>query len=193
MSIELNKKNTPAWRIWHLQYNVVVPAMASYSAEYIRKNAFNVTGDRKVDKLRLHEKEVVRQTVAGMALIMNEGHAIGLRNYKDCVQIYYDIQAHLGNWHDLTLAGTSVSAFPPLEELRLLEGLAIEVYHSAMSLEPRADNQSKIFDSIIQMNMRRNSIATRKYLNNRVTNHTNTIKPYRSLVDDIEQYVLSED
>ena len=69
----------------------------------------------------------------------------------------------------------------------------MEVYFTAMKLEPQVERRSSVFDSIITMNMRRNSMATRKFLDKRVQDQKQNIKPYKSLVDEIEKYVLMED
>ncbi|ANM44885.1 hypothetical protein KTN4_127 [Pseudomonas phage KTN4] len=193
MDYKLVTRNSAAWRIWNLQYMVQVPMIAGYSAEYLRKNPFNTTGDKKVDRLRTNQLETVRQTAAGLALILAEGHPIGFYKHSDCAQIYHDIQRHFQDWYDLTLMGADPNTFPPIEDLRGLEDLLMEVYFTAMKLEPQVERRSSVFDSIITMNMRRNSMATRKFLDKRVQDQKQNIKPYKSLVDEIEKYVLMED
>ncbi|MFO5855110.1 hypothetical protein, partial [Klebsiella pneumoniae] len=77
-------------------------------------------------------------------------------NHSDCAQIYHDIQRHFQDWYDLTLMGADPNTFPPIEDLRGLEDLLMEVYFTAMKLEPQVERRSSVFDSIITMNMRRN-------------------------------------
>ncbi|MFO5890559.1 hypothetical protein ACLBSJ_32590, partial [Klebsiella pneumoniae] len=66
--------------------------IAGYSAEYLRKNPFNTTGDKRVDRLRTNQLETVRQTAAGLALILAEGHPIGFYKHSDWAQVYHGIQ-----------------------------------------------------------------------------------------------------
>ncbi|MFO6295642.1 hypothetical protein ACLBWC_37785, partial [Pseudomonas aeruginosa] len=76
-----------------------------------------------------------------------------------------------------TLMGADPNTFPPIEDLRGLEDLLMEVYFTAMELEPQVERRSSVFDSIITMNMRRNSMATRKFLAKRVQDQQQKIKP----------------
>ncbi|MFO5836834.1 hypothetical protein ACLBSM_32600, partial [Klebsiella pneumoniae] len=74
-----------------------------------------------------------------------------------CPQIYHDTLRHFQDWYDLTLMGADPNTFPPIEDLRGLEDLLMEVYFTAMKLEPQVERRSSVFDSIITINIPRNS------------------------------------
>ena len=187
--MQLCDRYTAAWRLFNLRYEVVSPDHAGYSTHYLRNNHINVTGDKQVDRARESQMSRGQQTAAGIAMLMNEGYSVGLVNYKDCVQIYADIQQHLGDWREQTLFHSHPDGFPPIEDLRAFEALAVEVYELAKKLEPREDVRSKIFDSLVEMNRRRNLTSTNKWLRER-SETDGKLKPYVSIVDQIERYVV---
>lgn len=185
--------NTAAWRLWNLRYQVMVPQLAMYSAEYIRKNGIGVSGDKQTDRGRLNMLVAVNQTVAGLALIFNEGHPFSIPYHDDCVQIYADIQEHLRTWRDATYSGVHPDSFPPLDDLRLFEAIAVEVYATAQRLEPQKEEaRSFIFERIMRLNQRRNLTAANAYLRKRSQDEDGQLTPYVSLVDQIEEYILGD-
>lgn len=186
---EICKRNTAAWRLFNLRFAVMIPHGAQYSAEYLKKNAVTVSGDRMVDSMRVSQLERTYMTAAGLAMIIDDGYAISILNIQDCVQIYHDIQEHLNDWCDQTTFSTNVNLFPPLKDFRALETLAIDVYEMAKRLEPREESRSQIFDALINLNRRRNLIATNRWLTHRAKTDDKFI-PYVSIVDNIERYVV---
>lgn len=183
-------RNTAAWRIWNLRFHVRVPALSQYSNEYMRKNYINITGDRQLDKIRMNQMVDVHHTCAGLALIIAEGHTFAILDRWDCVQMYSDIQEHFRNWLDMTYSGQPPSAFPPIDDLRLLEVLALEMHTEAQRLSPKdREIASRIFDGIERMNRRRNLMASDKAARERVSAN-GQLKPYNSIVDQIERYIL---
>lgn len=190
---QLVTRNTAAWRLWNLRYSVQVPQLALYSAEYIRKNGIGITGDKQTDRGRLNMLVSVNQTVAGLALIYNEGHPFSIPTHDDCVQIYSDIQEHLRTWRDCTYSGVHPDSFPPLDDFRLFESIAVEVYSTAQRLEPKKEEaRSFIFERIMRLNRRRNLAATDTYMRKRVQDEAGELNPYVSLVDEIEAYILGD-
>jgi len=187
---ELVTRNTAAWRIWNLRFHVQIPMLAQYSAEYLRKNPINISGDRKLDKLRLNQLVDVKQTCAGLAMIVSEGYTFSISNRWDCVQMYADIQEHFRNWLDMTYGGYPSDAFPPIDDLRLLETLALEMHAEAQRLDPKdRELASRIFDGIERLNRRRNLVGAEKAARGR-SMQGNQIKAYNSMVNQIEEYVV---
>lgn len=190
MANAIVSRYTAAWRIWNLRFHVKMPALAQYSTEYLRNNSINVSGDKKLDKLRMNDMVDVQHTCAGIALLIAEGHAITIVNRWDCVQMYSDIQEHFRNWLDMTYGGYPSSAFPPIDDLRLLEAVALEMHAEAQRLDPKdREIASRIFEGIERMNRRRNLIGAHKAARERVQAN-GVVKPYNSIVDQIEKYVL---
>lgn len=188
--MELCTRYTAAWRLFNLRYECMASPLIKVSTEYLsRFNHFNhVTGDREVDKLAGGRFDKTKLNAASIAMFIGEGHSVGLITIKDCVQIYHDIQEHLNDWRDQCTYAMHPGEFPDIEELRLFERLALEVYTHAQKLEPRTDKRSALFDALLNMNRRRNLVATNKWLKSR-TQDGEEIKPYVSIVDEIERFV----
>jgi hypothetical protein len=190
MEKALITRNTAAWRIWNLRFHVQIPTLAQYSAEYLRKNYINISGDRSLDKLRMNQLVDVKQTCAGLAMIIAEGYSFSILNRWDCVQMYSDIQEHFRNWLDMTYGGYPPDAFPPISDMRLLETVALEMHSEAQRLAPADREQaSRIFEGINRMNRRRNLAASDKQARDRVM-QGGQLKPYNSMIDQIEKYIL---
>lgn len=183
-------RETAAWRLFHLRYEVMASPLIRVSTHRLERGDYhsNVTGDREVDKLAKGRMDKTYLTAAAITMLMAEGHTIGLIKIQDCVQIYHDVQEHLSDWRGQCHFATHINQFPPLEDLRAFEGLALDVYHHAQKLEPRTEVRSALFDNILNMNRRRNLTATNKWLRDR-TQDGGEIKPYVSMVDEIERFV----
>lgn len=186
----LINRYTPAWRLFNLKYKVKVPKVSAYTPEYLRSNALASTGDKGLDSLMSSSLIDTRHSAAGLAMLMDQGYAFGLFDLKDCIQIYSDVQNHLLDWKDQTNGLTHPADFPPIEELRAFEALAIEVYVIAKKLEPKPQVRSNILDNLINLNRGRNLVATNRWLADRSRDPSqNGLKPYESIVDSIEAYL----
>lgn len=186
----LCKRYTPAWRLFNLQFKCLASSMLEYSTEYLTSGnaVINVTGDKHVDSMAAGRMEIRRLTAAAIAMYMNDGNSIGITDMYDCVQIYNDVQDHL---HDHLMASKQAmhrEDVAEIEELRQFEALALEVYQTAKRLEPRTKNAQGggIFDGFIEMSRRRNLIATNRFLKEQ-TQANGELKPYLSIVDEIER------
>lgn len=184
------KPHTAAWRIWNIRYNINAPRRALYSDEYVKQLGYNVSGDKDIDRTTMKQLVPIKQTVAGMCLFLNSGHAFGLINHNDCIAIYEDIQEHLSDWRMAAMQGILPTAFPPIEELRIMEELAMEVYQTSMILQPSSDVGGHIFDQLRNLARRRNRKRFDDYERKRITDERDNLKPYVSIVDEIEQYCL---
>lgn len=188
--IVLCKRYTPAWRLFNLRYKCAASNLVEVTTEYLASGraVMNVTGDKIVDTLAAGRMEYRNMTAAAIAMFISEGHPIAITQLKDCVQIYADIQDHL---HDHLMAAKSamhIDDLPPIEDLRAFEALALEVYRTAKKLEPRPEIKSSIFDNLVEMSRRRNLMATNRSLK-AMDESDGIIKPYISIVDDIERHL----
>lgn len=188
--IVLCKRYTPAWRLFNLRYKCQASSLVEVSTDYLATgNAImNVTGDKVVDTLAIGRMEYRNLTAAAIAMFMNEGHAVAITQLKDCVQIYADIQDHLHDQLQAARQALHINDLPPIEDLRAFEALALEVYRVAKTLEPRPDVKSSIFDNLVEMSRRRNLIATNRHLK-ALDDRDGQLKPYVSIVDDIERHM----
>lgn len=188
--IVLCKRYTPAWRLFNLRYKCAASNLVEVTTEYLASGraVMNVTGDKIVDTLAAGRMEYRNMTAAAIAMFMAEGHAIAITQLKDCVQMYADIQDHLHDHLMAARAAMHIDDLPPIEDLRAFEALALEVYRTAKKLEPRPEIKSSIFDNLVEMSRRRNLLATNKSL--KAMDETDgVIKPYISIVDDIERHL----
>jgi hypothetical protein len=187
-----NLTKSAAFRLWNFRYEVYLPELAMVSAKYVAQNGVGVSGDRTLDRARVNPMERVWQTVAGLAILYAEGHPFSLVKHGDSLQMYHDIQKHFQDWLEQTYYGTDPRQFPPLDDFRLLECLAVEVYSTVKAIMPMADDRSALMDRLLGMNRRRNLGATNKWIADRALDARGVLKPYESIVDKIEKYVLED-
>lgn len=181
------KKNTAAWRLFHIKYEVSVPQLFMYGKPYLEKHGYHVSGDNTLDNERLMEPTRVRQTVAGMALLHDEGAPVEIINHRDSVDIYDDIQEHLRNWERLANQGIHPDDLPPIEDLRMFESVAMELHQTAKHYEPNEVTGNVLRDRLMSMNRRRNPVRTERYLRQKIQDEKGELKPYVSIVDNIEK------
>lgn len=187
----LCKRYTPAWRLFNLRFKCMATNLVEVTSEYLATGnvVMNITGDKQVDALSSGRMEIKNLTAAAIAMFMDEGHSIAITNMYDCIQMYNDIQDHLHNHLQASRSAFHKDDLPPIEELRQFEALALEVYKTAKRLEPRASNTGRgtsVFDSFIEMSRRRNLVATNRFLKGQSESGDGNLKPYISIVDDIE-------
>lgn len=189
-SFKLCKRYTPAWRLFNLRYKCMASNLVEVTTDYLStgKAVMNVTGDKAVDTLSHGRMEYKNFTAAAIAMNMADGNAIAITNLHDCVQMYTDVQDHLHDMLEASKQALHLDDLPPIEDLRAFESLALEVYRVAKRLEPRPEIKSSIFDSLVEMSRRRNLLATNKYLTG-LTETDNQLRPYISIVDDIERHM----
>lgn len=188
--MELCKRYTACWRLFNIRYECMATTLTRATSEYMASSNYiaNVTGNKEIDNAINGRYDKTRLSAAAIAMFMGEGHTIGLIHLKDCIQIYFDIQEHLNDWRDQCAFAMHASEFPDIEEFRLLESLALCVYEHSQKLAPRTEHHSRMFDELLNMNRRRNLVSTNKWLKDR-TQDGDEIKPYISIVDDIERFV----
>ena len=187
-----NPHDSPAWRLFHNTYHIRMPALAQYSMDYMSDAIVNITGDKKIDKANLNMMIDSRRTAAGMAMLMAEGYGLELITRWDSVRIYTDIIQHFQGWLQEAHTGVPAECFPPIEDFRTLEMLAMEMHDNAMTMKPEEVRAaSSIFDQLRSLNRARNSVVAERMERLRVTSG-GQVKAYRSIVDEIEKYVIGD-
>lgn len=181
------KKHTAAWRLFHIKYAVRVPQIFMYGKPYLEKHGYHISGDVGLDHERLMETTTMRQTVAGLAVLLDDGAPIDIVDMKDSVAIYDDIQQHLRDWEIQVRGAMHPDEVPPIEDFRALEAIAITLHDYAKHYEPNEITGNALRDRLIAMNRRRNPVRTDRYLRQKITNEQGHLKPYTSIVDRIEQ------
>lgn len=184
------KEKTAAYRLFHFKYEMRIPQIFLYGKDYLEKNGYHVSGDSRLDQLRLMEPSVMRQTAAGLAMLHDEGAPIDFVNHRDTVLVYGDIQEHLLDWERIANQGIHPDDAPPLEEFRQLEAIAAALYETSKFYEPNESSGDNLRDRLMAMNRSRNPVRTERYLRNRITSDKGELKPYTSIVDRLEHALM---
>lgn len=184
------KPHTAAYRLFHFKYEMRIPQIFMYGQDYLEKNGYHVSGDSALDKQRLMEPSVMRQSAAGLAILHDEGAPIDFLNEKDSVEVYEDIQEHLLDWERVANQGIHPEDAPTVEEFRQFEAIAIALYETSKFYEPDEQAGDPLRDRLMMMNRRRNPVRTERYLRDKITNDKGDLKPYVSIVDRIEKALV---
>lgn len=181
--------NTAAQHIFHERYRVLIPRHFMYSAEYIRKVGYGASGNAGVDRMASSNLEAMNQTIAGLAILHFQGAELLLLDENDCVPIYKAIVRHLVDWRDFSSHGLNPDQCPPIEDFRALEEIAIQFHIRAQELEPIAQPNSRLWDAVQAMNR---SASRMVWNRTQSRDAEGSIKPYLSIVDDIEKNLLGD-
>lgn len=181
------KTHTAAFRLFHFRYEMMIPRMFFYHQNYLDKVGYHVTGDSILDQEMLTVPQRVMQTPAALAIFHSQGCPIEIVNPKDSVTIYDDIREHLVDWERKVIQGCHPDDVPPLEELRMLETVAMEFYRLAKHYDPVETTGDELRDRLMDLNRRRNPGRVEKLMRTRLYNEQGDLKPYVSIVDRIEK------
>ena len=184
------KEKTAAYRLFHFKYEMRIPQIFLYGKEYLEKNGYHVSGDGALDRLRLMEPSVMRQTGAGISLLHDEGAPIDFVNIRDAVLMYDDIQEHLLDWERIAVQGIHPDDAPPLEEFRQFETVAMALYETSKFYEPDEKYGDPLRDRLMSMNRSRNPVRTDRYLRGKLSTGQGGLKPYVSVVDRLEKALM---
>lgn len=186
-------RKTAAYRLFHWKYRVRIPRSLMESAEYSAGVGYHISGDAQVDAMQTTSVVTINQTVAGIAILHNQGAPVDdflFLDPKDAVLVYTDIQEHLQDWKRLTYQSIHPDACPPIEDFRMFEDVAIALYQTAKFYEPDEASGNELRDRIMSLNRGRNRAGTERYLRDRLLGEGGALKPYVSLVDAIETQLL---
>lgn len=185
-----DKPYTAAYRLFHFKYEMRIPQIFMYGKDYLEKNGYHISGDGALDRQRLMEPSVMRQTGAGLAMLHDEGAPIDFVNEKDAVEVYEDIQEHLLDWERIAMQGIHPDDAPSIDEFRQFEAVAMALYSTSKFYEPDERSGDPLRDRLMMMNRRRNPVRTEAYLRDKITTDKGELKPYVSVVDRIERALV---
>lgn len=186
-------RKTAAYRLFHWKYQVRIPRSLMETTEYTNAVGYHVTGDAQVDAMSSTAVLTMNQTVAGIAILHNQGAPVDdflFVDPKDAALVYMDIQEHLQDWKRITYQSVHPDACPPIEDFRMFEDVAMALYRTAKFYEPDEASGNELRDRIMLLNRGRNRTGTERYLRNRLADDNGALKPYVSLVDAIETQLL---
>lgn len=182
--MSLQKEKTPAFKIFHFFYEVIIPQHHLYSNDYLKEFGIPTSGDSAVDKEMANSPTYARKTIAQLAELVSEGASITLSNPEDSVQIYETIQAHLKQWND-KISRSPVDIKPPLEDLRLLDELAGLVFQVA-----RRYMKESVPEGYFEKLSRRNSLGMNK--KRKTQEVSNNPMEHKSLSESINKAAFSK-
>lgn len=149
-----NPNHSPAYKIFHYNFEVTIPTIYLYSPEYLKTFGLSSSGDKRVDEGQVMAPTRAHLTIAAMAEYHDEGASIGLINPEDSARIYTYISQHLRDWKD-SVSRDINRRNAPTEDLRKLENFAKEVYKSARHFIQEEPTNSSLFNKLNEMGRRR--------------------------------------
>lgn len=146
ISLAPASEHTPAYKIFRYPFRCRVAAMHMVSQQYMEELGLTTTGDRETDLQLLKAPRDVQLTVAQMAVFFHDGVSIQLNNPpEDSIKIYGMLVDHLNDWKTRVNMSPHEVSNEVVEDLRMLDALAMEVYKTAKQYLPATFEESKLF------------------------------------------------
>lgn len=146
ISLAPASEHTPAYKIFRYPFRCRVAAMHMVSQQYMEELGLVTTGDRETDLQLLRAPRDVQLTVAQMAVFFHEGVSMQLHDpQQDSVKIYEMLVDHLNDWRMRVNMSPHEVSNEVVEDLRMLDALAMEVYKTAKIYLPAKFQESKLF------------------------------------------------
>lgn len=167
--------HSAAYKIFNYFVECTIPAMYLYSQEYVKKFGLYTSGDADVDAQTFQSMVKANLTVAQMAQHMSDGATIALIHPEESKQIYQWIVEHINDWTDEVTKDPNRRDDVPVEDLRLLDQFAKEIYPMARQHMNTQVSGSRLFRSLDRLNRRaiRRDVVTPEQIANEVpTEHS---------------------
>jgi hypothetical protein len=148
------KHHTAAYKIWHYFVECMIPQMYLYSEEYVKKFGLYSSGDPDIDSQAYQSTVRAQLTVAQMATYFFAGAPISLVNPDESKQIYGWIVAHLGDWQEEVHKDPNLKDQVPVDDLRMLDDFAKEIYPMARQHMDHEISGSRLFRSLDRLSRR---------------------------------------
>ena len=146
--------HTAAYKIFNYFVECMIPAMYLYSQEYVKKFGLYTSGDADIDAQTFQSTVKANLTVAQMAQHMADGAALSLVHPEESKQIYQWIVEHINDWTDEVTKDPNRRDDVPVEDLRLLDQFAKEIYPMARQHMTTQVSGSRLFRSLDRLNRR---------------------------------------
>lgn len=149
-----NPEHTAAYKIFHYYFRCYIAQHQLYSKEYLKNVGVPITGNKTIDSAMANSKTLAQMTIMEMAVHLDNGANLTLEDPRKSVEIYQIIREHLTNWQRQVQTSIVISE-APVEDLRMLDKLASEVYKIAKGYMKNAPIQSGLFGKLRAMEQRR--------------------------------------
>lgn len=130
------KDRGPAFYLFHSVFQCAVPAIHTYSDEWLSEVGVYTSGDRQIDQGSMQDLVYLHLTIAGrdgqkgMVDYHRENVNVILAQPSDSVRIYELIRDHLAIWAEKLATSVNLPP-PPLEELEAMDAFASSIYKVA--------------------------------------------------------------
>jgi len=176
-----NPEHSPAYKIFHYEFNCTIPTMFLYSTKYLETFGISSSGDKNIDEGQAMAPTTCRLTIAAMAQYHHEGAPIGLLDPVDAARIYTYVKQHLMDWsNNYTTDFNRRTA--PTDELEILENFATDVYKAARPHLEASPTNSSLLDFINRHSSQ--SIITRT-VNKREEVKSNLPTEHKNIINDL--------
>lgn len=173
-------EHTPAFKIFHYYYEVYVPQYALYGENYLQDYGFPTTGNRETDRAMANQRTLCQLTLAQMAEHIDNGISVILADPTKSMELYEIVNKHLIEWKQKASFDRHINV--PLEDLKKLEVLAVNLYDIAKATGQVKATNSRLFGSI-------DSISPIKA--NTSNTNSNVKQQHETVVDGISKEVFS--
>lgn len=146
--------HSAAYKIFNYFVECMIPAMYLYSQEYVEKFGLYTSGDADIDAQTYQSNVKANLTVAQMAQHMADGAPISLVTPEESKQIYQWVVEHLNDWTDEVAKDPNRKSEVPVEDLRMLDQFAKEIYPMAREHMTTQVSGSRLFRSLDRLNRR---------------------------------------
>lgn len=119
-----------------------MPQHHLYDEQWLKQVGVPTSGDRNIDRELANSEILCQLTIAEMAEKFANGATLTLEDPKKSVEIYETINEHIGDWRQISSNPLGMEEIP-VEDLRMLEELAIEIYKIARGYRVKQLEDSK--------------------------------------------------
>lgn len=147
------KEHSAAYVIFHYYYRCYIPQSYLYSPDHIKEYGIMTSEDRNIDRALAQSQTLTRQTIAEMAELFDRGATITLEDPSQSAEIYTVLNEHLVTWVNQVQSVNATEA--PMQDLRKLEALAMEIYGIAKHYLKEAPGTNTLFKGLKTLEGRR--------------------------------------
>jgi hypothetical protein len=140
-------QHSAAYKLFHHRYHCITAQMNLYSKAYLEISGMVSTGDKNADRAMAHAPAQCWLTPAAMAEFLEQGATFAIKEPKETVEIYENINQHLQDWKNHVQKELNTSDVP-WEDLRKFEALAVEVFKIARGFMARSHPMQSFFNRV---------------------------------------------
>lgn len=137
----MSERDSAAYKVFHQYFSVKVPNLYLYTEEELRMlpihNGFGSISDEEI----MQSERKILLSLDKIAGLRNEGAPVTFMKPNDCLRAYQILVQHLNDWK-YVLQNHFSHPQPPLDDLTVLEALAMELHPFVGNRAALAANKS---------------------------------------------------